>query len=138
MLVNTELLEQEAAERGIVVTDAEVEARIDALVQEIGSEEALNERMMALGIDDETLREDVKSELMIQALLDEVFAEADITVTEEEVSSLYQTTTGGGEDAPALVEIRPQVEAQIRASKEQSVVTEFITELRSDADVEIQ
>lgn len=137
MLVNTELLEQEAAERGINVNDAEVEARITALVEEIGSEELLNERMMALGIDDETLREDVKSELMIQALLDQVFDEAAIVVTEEEVESVYETSTGGSAEAPALAEIRPQVEAQIRTSKEQTVVTEFITELRNEAEVVI-
>lgn len=137
MLVNTELLEQEAEERGIVVTDADVEARIEALIQEIGSEEALNERMTNLGIDDDTLRDDVKSELMIQELLDQVFAEEDITVTDEEINSLYDNSVAGSTDAPDLAEVRPQVEAQIRASKEQVVVDEFISSLRTDADIEI-
>lgn len=137
MLVNTEVLEQEAAERGIVVTDADVEARIAALVQEVGGEEILNERMLSLGINEATLEADVKSELMIQELLDQVFAEAGIEVTEAEVEELYQVTTGGGEGAPALEDIRSQLEAQIRASKEQAIVDQFIAELREDATVDI-
>lgn len=135
MLINTEVLEQEATDRGIVITEADVEARLDALVQEIGSEEALEERMVALGIDEETLEADVQSELMIQELLNQVFAEEGVEVTEEEVQELYQATTGGGAEAPALEEIRAQIEAQIRASKEQAIVDGFIAELRSEAEV---
>lgn len=137
MLVNTELLEQEAADRGIEISDSDVEARITALIQEVGSEETLNERMTSLGIDFETLRRDVRSELMIQILLDQIFAAENITVSEEEISSLYESSTAGDEAAPALVEVRSQVEAQIRGSKEQVVVDGFISTLRSEASVEI-
>ncbi len=137
MLVNTELLEQEAGERGIEITDGDVDDRITALVQEIGSEEALNERMSALGIDQDTLLRDVKSELLIQELLDQVFTEKQITITDEEVTSLYESTTAGDESAPPLAEVRSQVEAQIRTSKEQAALDEFISSLRLEAQVEI-
>ena len=137
MLVNTALLEQEAESRGIEVTNADVEARIEALIQEIGSEDALNQRMANLGIDSDTLREDVRSELMIQELLDQVFAGENITVTDEEINSLYETSTAGDAAAPELAEVRSQVEAQIRASKEQVIVDEFIASLRSGANIEL-
>jgi len=137
MLINTAILEEEAAERGINITDTDVEARIASLIQEIGSEEALDERMGALGIDQETLEQDIKSELMIQQLLDQVFVEEQITVTDEEVVALYETSTAGDEAAPALDEVRAQVEDQIRASKEQAAVDAFISSLRTEADVEI-
>ena len=137
MLINTELLEQEADERGIVVTDADVTGRIDALIDEIGSQEALEERMMALGIDNDDLQRDVKSELMIQKLLDSIFAADPVSVSEEEIESLYQGSTGGGEGAPAIEEVRPQLEAQLRASKEQQVVDEFISSLREGAEIEV-
>jgi peptidyl-prolyl cis-trans isomerase SurA len=137
MLVNTALLEEEAAARGIAVTDAEVEARIDSLVEEVGSEDLLLSRMENLGITEETLREDVRSELTIQALLDDVFADADVTVTDEEVNALYETSVAGDPTAPALEEVRDQVEAQVQASKEQTVVNELINELRADAEVVI-
>lgn len=137
MLINTELLKQEAVERGIEISDEQVQARIDLLVTEIGSKEALEERMTALGIDEDTLRKDVKSELLIQTLLDEVFAEANIEITEEEVAEVYQNAGGLEADLPDLEEVRVQVEAQIKASKEQQIVDSFVTELRTDAEVNL-
>jgi peptidyl-prolyl cis-trans isomerase SurA len=134
VLINTALLEQEAEKRGIAVSDSEVESRISDLVDEIGSQAMLEERMAALGIDDEGLRVDVRSELVIQALLDELFAAADISVSEEEIAALYDTTGSTDE----LESIRPQLEAQLRVSKEQQVLDELISELRSNADIELQ
>ncbi len=137
MLINTKLLEQEAGNRGIEVSDQDVTDRINALIAEVGSEEALQERMEALGIDDESLKSDVRSELLIQALLDQVFAEEDITVTEAEVQSLYQSTTGGGPDALSIEEMRPRLESQLRANKEQVIVDQFLSTLRTQAAVNI-
>lgn len=137
MLINTELLKQEADDRGIEITAADVQSRIDLLITEIGSEDALNERMSTLGIDAETLRRDVKSELMIQALLDEVFAEEAIEITEAEIAEVYESAGGADADLPALEEVRAQVEAQIQASKEQQIVDSFVTELRTDAEVDM-
>lgn len=136
-LVNTKLLEQEAAKRGIVITDTDVSARIDLLVEQVGSEEALQERMVALGITNETLRRDVKSELTIQALLDGVFLENDVTVTEEEARELYDAQTAGIEGVPPFEELQSQFEAQIRASKEQPIIMAFLDELRAGAQIEI-
>ena len=137
MLVNTELLKQEATNRGLSIGDEQVDQRLELLVQEIGSEEALTERMAAIGIDQETLRVDIKSELLIQALLDQIFAEEKIEVTEDEVAEVYQSAGGAGTDLPALEEVRDQVEAQIRGSKEQEIIDSFIAELRAGAEVEV-
>lgn len=138
MLVNTELLKQEAADRGITVDDAAVQARIDQLIIEVGSEEMLNERMATLGISDSILRRDIKIELMIQELLDQEFAEADLSVSEEEVLGVYEGAGGAAAGLPALDEVREQVEAQVRANKEQVIVDEFITSLRANARIELR
>ena len=137
MLVNTELLKQEADKRGIVISDADVQSRIDQLITEVGSQELLTERMTALGIDDATLRRDVKTELMIQALLDQEFAGKDMSVSEEEVLGVYESAGGEAAGLPALAEVREQVEAQVRAGKEQVVVDEFIATLRGSATIEL-
>ncbi len=138
MLVNTELLKQEADKRGIVITDEDVQARIDQLITEVGTQELLNERMASLGIDDITLRRDVKIELMIQTLLDQVFADKDLTITEEEVLGVYESAGGAAAGLPALEEVRAQVEAQVRAGKEQVIVDEFISSLRGGATIEVK
>lgn len=137
MLINTELLKQEAANRGMVITDEDVTARIDALVVEVGGAEALEERMTSLGINDETLRRDVKTELTIQKLLDEVFATATIEVTAEEVEEVYESA--GGEEAglEPLETVYEQIENQVRTGKEQSILNDFLAELRAGASVEV-
>lgn len=137
MLINTELLMQEAEIRGITITDADIDERINTLTEEVGGEEVLAERMTQFGIDEKTLRSDVRNELTIQALLDEVFAEKQTDITDEEVKAFYDAA--GGEDAglPALEEVAEQIKQQIQSTKEQEQVTSLIEELRGKATIEI-
>lgn len=137
MLVNTALLKEDAAERGIVITEEDVQTRIDALVQEVGGQEALDERMTALQIDEATLRRDVKTELIIQTLLDQVFADAGISVSEDEINEFYENAGGAEAGLPPLAEVYDQVEAQVRSGKEQATLDAFIAELRADATITI-
>lgn len=137
MLINTELLKQEAAVRGIVITDEDVETRYASLVEEVGGEEALQERMAQFDVSAETLRRDIKNELTIQALLDQVFAAEPITASEEEIAQLYDSAGGEAAELPPLEEVRAQIEAQVTGSKQQEIVTKFVDELRAKAEVEV-
>jgi SurA N-terminal domain len=138
MLVNTELLMQEAAIRGIDITDTDVSDRITSLTEEVGGEAVLAERMAQFGIDDKTLRSDVRNELTIQALLDEVFAEKQVAITDEEVKAFYAAAAAGaGADLPALEDVSEQIKQQIQSTKEQDQVTSLIEELRGKATIEI-
>jgi hypothetical protein len=136
VLINTTLLKQEAAARAVAISDEEVEERINAIREEIGGAEVLAERMESLGINDEKLRVDVRDELTIQKLLDQVFAEANIQITEEEIASVYEGAGGKEAGLPALEEVRAQVEAQVRASKEQAAIDDFLTTLKEKAEIE--
>lgn len=136
MLVNTELLRQEAGARGIAVSDEDVTARLDTLKEDVGGEEVLKERMAQFNIDEKTLIRDIKNELTIQALLDQVFKEKEITVTDEEVAEFYEQAGGAEAGLPALAEVRTQIETQIKTTKEQQVVTTFLEELRGKATIE--
>ncbi|MCA9360762.1 SurA N-terminal domain-containing protein [Candidatus Nomurabacteria bacterium] len=137
VLVNTELLKQAAAERGLSISDEQVDTRLEEIKTELGGEEVLNEKMNSLGIGVEKLQEDVKDELLIKVLLDEVFSENNINVTEEEISDVYNQA--GGEEAglPALEDVTDQIAEQIRTSKEQEVVDTYLAELRATAEIEI-
>lgn len=135
--INTTLLKQAAAEQGMSVTDDAVAERINTIESDVGGADALSSRMSELGLTESELRADIRDELLIQQLLDGVFAEADIVVTEEEIAEVY--ANAGGEEAglPALEEVREQVEAQIVASKEQAAVDEYLNELKETAEIDI-
>jgi hypothetical protein len=136
VLVNTKLLKQEAVTRGVSVTEAEVSSRLDAIRVEIGGEAVLAERMAALGINTERLQNDITDELTIQKLLDQVFAEAKIEVSEEEIASVYEGAGGEKAGFGTLAEVREQVVAQLTASKEQAVIDDLLTKLKEGAEIE--
>lgn len=97
----------------------------------------LNERMETLGLNREKLESDIRDEILIQSLLDQVFAAADLSISEEEVQSVYEAAGGQEAGLPELAEVREQVESQIRSSKEQAAIDEFLIELKEDAEVVI-
>lgn len=137
MLINTELLRQEAARRGIDVTDDQVAARYEQLVVEVGGEEILMERMETFGVTNTVLQRDIRNELVIQALLDQVFADATIEVTDEEVQEVYDGAGGAAAGLPEIEAVEGQIKEQITATKEQEVVNDFVESLRAGAEIEI-
>jgi len=143
VLINTTLLRQAAAEKGIEVTDEDVAARIEAITADIGGAEALTARMQELQLEAGQMQDDIKDELMIQALLETVFADAAVEVTAEEVQELYDNAkeqAGGAEaaDFPALEEVQAQVEQQIQSGKEQAAIDEYLAELKAEADISVE
>ncbi len=137
VLVNTKLLRQIAEEKGIEITNDLVLERMEVIKSDIGGEEVLFERMAELGIEEGQLQKDIYNELIIQKVLDGVFAEADITFTEEEVVSLYEGAGGEESGLPALEEVRSEIEAQIKATKEQEVIDEYLAEIKEEAEIEL-
>ncbi|HEY0964676.1 MAG TPA: SurA N-terminal domain-containing protein [Candidatus Paceibacterota bacterium] len=137
MLVNTELLKQEAAARNISITDADVDARLETLRSDVGGEEVLVERMAEFNIDQKTLLRDIRSELTIQKLLDEVFAEKGVEITEADIEDFYDANGGEAAGLPPLTDVREEIETQIRSDKQQEIVTAFVEELRGKSSVEI-
>lgn len=137
MLVNTELLKQEAAAREITITDEDVTARYEQLKVDVGGEDVLNERMAEFGINKKTLFRDIHNELTIQALLKQVFEQKNIEVSDAEVKEFYDAAGGETAGLPKLEEVKEQIIQQIKSGKEQEIVTGFVTELRGNATIEI-
>ena len=137
VLINTQLLKQAALDEGVEVSSEVTEARLAEIETQIGGPEVLAERMATLGIDEDKLQQDIHDELLIQGLLDQLFAEADIEVTEEEIIAVYESAGGEAAGLPSLEEVRPQVEEQIRSTKEQEIIDAYLNELKESAEIEI-
>jgi hypothetical protein len=137
VLVNTALLRQAANSKGIEVTDEAAAERLETIEVEIGGAEVLQSRIDELGLTRADLEEDIKEEILIQTLLDGIFADAEIEVTDEEIMDVY--TAAGGVEAglPPIEEVRDQVEAQVRGGKEQEVIDGYLDSLKADAEIEL-
>jgi FKBP-type peptidyl-prolyl cis-trans isomerase (trigger factor) len=138
VLVNTRLLKQDATNKGYSVSDEVANERLETIKTEIGGEEVLTQRMTELGIKMEQLKRDIKDELLIQQLLDAIFLEANISVSEAEILEFYNNAGGAEAGLPALEVVRPQVEAQIKGSKEQAAIDAYLNNLKTTAQIEIK
>ena len=93
--------------------------------------------MEQFGVTDSVLKRDIRNELVIQTLLDQVFAESSIEVSDAEVEELYNSAGGAEGGLPPLEEVRAQIEAQVQSTKEQEIVDDFIESLRNQSTVEV-
>lgn len=137
VLINTTLLKQEAVERGLTVSDEAVAERLEVIQTELGGPEVLAARLVELGIDNQRLAKDVKDEILIQQLLDEVFADRNISASDEELTALYDSAGGEEGGLPPFAEVRDQVELEVIAAKEQEVIDGFLTELKDGSEINI-
>ncbi len=140
VLVNTELLRQEARKNGVKVTDENIEKRYQEIVTSIGGEEKLATKMTELGITPESLRKDIQGEILIQGHLATAVDTSSIKVTEEDLKAAYaqiSSTVATGAKVPPLDEIKTQLETQLKTNKEQELVNAYITKLREGAKIEV-
>lgn len=140
VLVNTELLRQEARKEGANVTKEDIEKRYQEIVTSIGGEEQLATKMTELGITKESLRKDIEGEILIQGHLASAVDTSEIKITDEDLKAAYAQisgTAGAGVTVPPLEEIKTQLEAQLKTNKEQELVNAYITTLREAAEIEV-
>jgi foldase protein PrsA len=115
-MIDTVLIEQEAAGLGVTVTDEEVDAQVQSDVETGGGEAAFAEWLMVTGLtrDDyrEMLRQSMISQRVLEAVTADVGAEAEqvhvrhIMVDSEEAALEIQAMLQGGADFVALARER--------------------------------
>lgn len=147
-LIGYELLVQEAEAEGYEATEEEVDAELEEVAEQNGAEsvDELLEIAEEQGTDEEQLREDVEQQVLINQVVDSLDVEEP---TDEEVEETYEEFAAQQEQAPApegedgeeaetpdLEELRPEIEEQLVAEKENEAVVAHMEDLREDADVE--
>lgn len=146
-LIETELLLQEAANRGFDATDEEMAATLDEIAQSSGLEnaDAFIASMVEQGMTEDEIMEQVGYQVRIEKLIaDEA---GDTTPAEGEAQKVYddavaqQDAAGAGGDAaeapelPPFEEVRPQIEEQLRSEKENTAIAALLETLRESGDI---
>jgi hypothetical protein len=143
-LVSTELLRQEADNRGIEATEEARAAAISTLLEtsQLGSEEELRAAFAEQGLDDGAFDQQLTDQVKLDALLAE--EAGDTTPTDEEVQETYDTAVAqqaaGGETStpiPPLEDVRAQIEEQLSGEKLSAAAQTLIAELREGADITV-
>lgn len=136
-LVSQVLLRQAAESAGVVPTAAEVDAQVTLIKEQFESVEAFAAALAAQSITEAELRTQVSTELTTQAYLEQQLKLSALTATEEEVDAAYETLAAAEEDAPALEEVREQIENFVIQQKQQRLLEQLLQRLRAEAQIEI-
>lgn len=137
VLLNTTLLVQAAQNADIAVSEEQIDEQINQLEAQFGSPEALEEQAQALGMTMEDLRNDIREQVAVDTLIQQSEEYAAVEVTTEEVQEVYDTLTQQGQELPAFAEVEADIEAQLRAQKEQQAIVALIDRLREEAQIEV-
>lgn len=137
ILTNTVLLIQTAEAAGIEISEEEVDEQIAVLEEQFGSSDALVAEAERLGLTAEDLRSDIREQILVDTYLRTAVDVETIEVSDEEIATLYETFTAGGQEVPPLEEISGDIKAQLQGQKQQGLLRELIDSLRAEADIEI-
>ncbi|SDI00619.1 SurA N-terminal domain-containing protein [Alteribacillus persepolensis] len=141
-MVGTELLIQEAGDRGFEASEEDVNQLVDELVEQNGME---SQDDLFAAFEEQGMSEDeIMSQIETQVKIDQLIAEeaGDVEPTEEELQEAYDQTTAqqeqmGVEDIPSFEEMKADLTEQVKMQKENEAAQTLIEQLREDADVTV-
>ncbi|KNC19316.1 hypothetical protein AC792_06945 [Arthrobacter sp. RIT-PI-e] len=143
-LVSTELLRQEADERGVEVTDEARTAAIEDLLASsgLGSEEELRAAFAEQGLDDAEFDSQLDDQVRLDTLLED--EAGDTAPTDEEIQAEYDAAVAQQEATgqtatplPPLEDVREQIEQQLVGGKISEAAQALLVQLREDADITV-
>lgn len=133
-LTSYTLLKQDAESKEITISDEDIDEAIEETKAQFESEEAYQDALTLLAFTEESFKVTLKEQLLQQVYIDEVIEIE--PVTDEEVNEFYDLLKEQLEEAPALEEVRDQIEVQIQQSKLQQAFLVQIEALSDSADIE--
>ena len=87
-LVLSEILEQWGDELGIAVTDEDIEAQREELIEQLGGQEAFDQAVAESGLSDEDIQLQLRQRALQAKIAEEVGTDAE--VTDEEIEAFYE------------------------------------------------
>lgn len=140
-LINEKLIMQDAVNRGVEISKADVDLEYDELVAQFESEESflavLNQENMTV----EYLKTLIYRSLVIEEYGNVLIKEKPFVVTEEEIASFYDGLAASFEDMPReMIEeqfTREEVEENLKRDALFRVMDDALQILRVDAEIEI-
>ena len=134
ILVEQELIRQDAMESGIEVTEDDAQAEIDKIIDTNG-EEALTAMLEQYELTEDEFRSQLTDDLITIKYIETEF---DVEVTEEEVEEQYNLIKEQeAEEVGELEEYEEQIRQSISEQKQGEMLEVRITELRENAEIEM-
>ncbi|MGY0693602.1 SurA N-terminal domain-containing protein [Virgibacillus sp. FSP13] len=131
VLVQQELLKQDAKKQGITVSDKEIESELDKMKS--AGKDKFSQVLEQYNLTEESYKEQLAFELTLREYIDQEITGTE--VTEEEIKSYYDKLKEQSEDVPKLKKVKDQIKSQLTTQKENEKVQAKVNELKEDAEI---
>lgn len=135
ILVEQELIRQDAEEQGIEVSEEEAQEEIDTLIEENG-EEALTAILEQYDMTEEELLEQLTADLVTMRYMETALDEVEVTDEEVEEQFNLLQEQNQNEDIGELEEHAETIRQSISQQKQNEMLEARVNELREEADIE--
>ena len=129
-LITEKLITNEAAKKGVAVTDAEIGEELQKIEAQVTAQGGtLAEALAQQGMTEASLKESIRTQTLVQKLLSDT-----VSVTDEEVGAYIadnEITLPAGQEQ----QIREQLKDQMADQKLQQEAQVLVTNLRNDAKI---
>lgn len=133
-LIKQTLLAQDAAAKGIIVTDQETEAIFQDTKAQFDSEEEFEQILAQLPYTEAVFREILAKSLLQQYYINDQFS--DIRVSSDDIEAFYAILSEQMEEAPELDEIRTEIHNQLLQTEIQMALNDRLNQLFREAEIE--
>ncbi|GAB3045976.1 SurA N-terminal domain-containing protein [Virgibacillus ainsalahensis] len=132
LLIEQELILQDAEKVGIEVSEEEVQTELDSIKEQSG--EQLTTVLDQLQITEDQFKSQLNDDLITTEYMEQ---ELEVEVTDKEVEEFYnQLKEQSGEEVGEMEELEEQIRQQIKMNKTQEKLMTKVEELQEQAEVE--
>lgn len=139
-IITQHVMLQEAEDQSIEVSDEDVEENVEELKVQFDGEEGLEQAMEAEGLTEDSLREFLYENLMIESLLSRNLDLDSIEVTEEDKEAYYaqlqESWEEQGQEEVPFEEVEDQITEQLQQQQVQEKQMAYVEELIAKADID--
>ncbi|API92900.1 MULTISPECIES: SurA N-terminal domain-containing protein [unclassified Virgibacillus] len=131
MLINQQLINQDASDKGIEVSDDEVQKEFDTIKKE--GAERLNTALEQFQLNEDQFKSMLRDNLITSQYLESEF---DIKVTDKEVEDYYKQIKEQSEEIGKLEDLKDRIKQTLKEEKTNEQLQKRVDALKKDAKVE--
>lgn len=136
-LVNDALIYTKAKENGHSVSEEDVEKEYDVIKAKFPNEEEFAKQLELMKLSESILKDTIRKQRTIDQHYKELFKDKDLTASDVEARTLYDTHLQDKDNMPKFEEIKEQIKQELGQQKMHQHLATHIQELRKDADIQI-
>ncbi|MYL46846.1 hypothetical protein GLV94_14445 [Virgibacillus halodenitrificans] len=131
MIVEQKLIRNDAKDKGLEVTDKEVQKEFDTIKEQNGDQ--LKKVLKQFKMSEEDFKNQLANDLVTQKYID---SEIDVKVTDKEIEEYYNKIKEQNKEIGKLEEVKEPIKSQLKKDKTSKKLQEKVKKLKEDAEVE--